>query len=268
MGELEDHFQRHTGRMVTKWRHYFEIYERHFAQYRGRPVRLVEFGIWHGGSLQLWRKYLGPEAHIVGVDRNAACSALAEPGTDIFIGDQSDAATHRALRERYGTFDIVIDDGGHRMDEQVTTFRELYPALSAGGVYLVEDVHTSYHGHWGGGLRRPGTFVEFAKQLIDQLHAWHGPPPGMQADYVTQTAFGLHFYPAVFVVEKRRMEPPQAVYAGAATMPLNLSELMFIVEMDLSAGRKADALEKLRIALDAAPGDNAVRAKIRELGTT
>jgi hypothetical protein len=52
--------------MVTKWRHYFEIYERHFAQYRGHPVRLVEFGVWHGGSLQLWRKYLGPAAHIVG----------------------------------------------------------------------------------------------------------------------------------------------------------------------------------------------------------
>ena len=68
MGELEEHFQRHTGRMVTKWRHYFEIYERHFAQYRGRPIRLVEFGVWHGGSLQL-----------VAADRGA-CFRLTLPG--------------------------------------------------------------------------------------------------------------------------------------------------------------------------------------------
>ena len=56
MGELEDEFRRGPGRLVTKWRHYFDNYESHLAPLRGRPVLLLEFGVWHGGSLQLRRQ--------------------------------------------------------------------------------------------------------------------------------------------------------------------------------------------------------------------
>lgn len=214
MGELFEYFRNNPGRLVTKWKHYFEIYERHLAPYRGRPVRLVEFGVFHGGSLQMWRHYLGPQAEIVGVDINPQCATLAEPGIAIEIGDQGDPALHARLKAKYGTFDIVIDDGGHTMQQQILTFQSLYPALAIGGTYLAEDLHTSYHADWGGGARRPGTFIEFAKTLIDQLHAWYGPPAGLQADEITRTAFGLHFYDSIFVVEKREVTAPLQLGTG------------------------------------------------------
>jgi len=265
MGELEDYFRHNTGRLISKWRHYFGIYERHFAPYRNRPVRIVEFGVWHGGSLQMWRRYFGPEAQIVGVDINPECARLSEPGVEIVIGDQADPATHRALRSRFGEFDIVIDDGGHRMDQQVTTFRELYPAVKVGGLYVAEDLHTSYHPDFGGGLRRAGTFIELGKQLIDQLHAWYGPPAGLEVDYVTRTAYGLHFYDSMLVVEKGRVEAPRSEYSGAPAVAMGVAELRFLAFMDVEAGRPAEALDKYRRALAASPDDAELRERVRAL---
>ena len=65
---LFDMFNTHTGRQIDKWRHYFPIYEKHFEYYRGKRPRVLEIGIDHGGSLQLWKRYFGPGAHIIGVD--------------------------------------------------------------------------------------------------------------------------------------------------------------------------------------------------------
>ena len=236
MGELEDLFSKHAGRMVTKWRHYFEIYERHFAPFRGKPVVLLEIGVWHGGSLQLWRRYLGPLARIVGVDVRPECSAFAEAGTDIVIGDQADPATHRRLRDTYGAFDLVIDDGGHTMAQQVTTFREIFPAVREAGVYVVEDTHSSYHPHWGGGLRVPGTFIEQAKLMIDQLHAHYGFAPELAQDLVTHAVHGLHFYDSMVVVEKRQRASPQAVYRGTPTLAMSAEEQRFVDSMGREGG--------------------------------
>ena len=216
MGDLERHFQSNTDRLILKWRHYFEIYERHLAPYRGKPVRLLEFGVLHGGSLRMWRDYLGPQATIVGVDRNRDCAQLGEPGIDIVIGDQADPGLHRLLRETYCKFDIVIDDGAHRVAEQTTSFREIYPALNMGGVYLVEDLHACYLAPWGGTVHGRGTFMSFAKTMIDQLHAWYSL--ALQVDEITRTTYALHFYDSILVVEKRAVSPPEPVFTGAATL--------------------------------------------------
>src|SRR5262249_46695873 len=69
-GELELTFYAHNGRIAQKWHHYLEIYERHFEHLRATApaVRILELGVSGGGSLQLWRKYFGPAARIVGID--------------------------------------------------------------------------------------------------------------------------------------------------------------------------------------------------------
>lgn len=265
MSELEGYFRANQGRLISKWRHYFEIYERHFAPYRGRPVRILEYGVSHGGSLRMWRWYFGEAAQIVGVDVNPECSRFAEPGIDIVIGDQADPALHRGLRERYGTFDIVIDDGGHHMAQQLTTFREMYPAVALGGVYFAEDLHSSYFPNWGGGLGQPGTFIEMAKQLVDQLHAWWGPIPGLPPDLVTQTAFAVHFYDSILVIEKRRRGPAEAVYSGEPTLEQSPGELDFLARIDEREGRIAQALEKMRRVLASAPDNAQVAERVQRL---
>jgi Methyltransferase domain len=205
---LEEYFFNNPGRLIHKWHHYFEIYHRHFQRFRGRSPVVVEIGVFHGGSLQMWRQYFGEGAGIVGVDVNPACRQLEEAQISVVIGDQADRRFLRELRAGLPRIDIVIDDGGHKMAQQIATFEELYPYLQPEGVYLCEDLHTSYWPDYGGGLRREGTFIEYSKALIDRLHGWHSIDPRLAADEFTRGTFALHYYDSVLVVEKRPIRPP------------------------------------------------------------
>jgi hypothetical protein len=207
---LRAFFDRHQGATIDKWLHYLDIYHRHFARFRERPVTVVEIGVFQGGSLAMWRDYFGPQARIVGIDIDERCRDLAPEGTEVRIGSQTDREFLRALKRELGTIDVLIDDGGHEMVQQLVSFDELFPAVSAEGVYLVEDLHTSYWPEYGGGLRQQGSFIEFAKSLIDHLNAWHSRDPGLSPGPWTRAIDGLHFYDSVLVVEKRpRLRPIQ-----------------------------------------------------------
>src|SRR5215212_3180411 len=173
---LAKYFLHNGGRLLYKWHHYFEIYHRHFQRFRGRSPVVLEIVVFQGGSLQMWREYFGAGAKIIRVDIDPRCRQFEDEATPILIGDQADAAFLAGVRKRFPRIDIVIDDGGHRMDQQIVSFGELFPHVQPNGVYLCEDLHTSYHEKWDGGMRRPGTFIEFSKVLIDALHGWYFVP--------------------------------------------------------------------------------------------
>lgn len=132
---FEWHFSHHTGRRVDKWRHYFEIYDRHFDRFRSETIRVLEIGVDHGGSLQLWKKYFGHNSQIVGLDIDPACADYTEDQIEIVIGNQADVALLKSL----GNFDIVIDDGSHKLQDQLASFEALWPKVR--GAYLIEDCH-------------------------------------------------------------------------------------------------------------------------------
>lgn len=130
-------FETHRGRQIDKWLHYFPIYERHFARFRHKPVRMLEIGVDHGGSLQLWKRYFGRDAEIIGVDINPACKDYAEPQITIVMADQRSPTL-----AQLGPFDIVLDDGSHEPEHQEVTFANLWPRCT--GVYLIEDCHKRF----------------------------------------------------------------------------------------------------------------------------
>jgi hypothetical protein len=199
---LWDYFLHNKGRLIHKWHHYFDIYHNHFHRFRGQPVTILEIGVFHGGSLKMWENYFGAKARIYGVDINPRCKALEEGQSKIIIGDQSDRRFLKKLRDEVGPVDIVIDDGGHKMSQQINTFEELYSSVTENGIYLVEDLHTSYWDEYGGGYRKPGSFIEYAKGFIDQLNAWHSRDPKLNPNEFTKSTTGLHFYDSVLVIEK------------------------------------------------------------------
>jgi hypothetical protein len=228
MNDLERYFYNNPGRTIHKWKHYFEIYERHLARYRDKQVTLVEIGVARGGSLQMWKQYFGPKARIIGVDINPECTAYAEEHIEVLIGNQEDRTFLRSLAERIPNIDVLIDDGGHTMLQQITTFEELFPRIAPDGVYVCEDLHTSYWHGYGGGYRSPSSFIEYSKNFIDYIHAWHAPKPGKPqrkkwyrqqrpsiaiSDF-TRSAHSLHYYDSVLVIEKRTLAPPSPVVSG------------------------------------------------------
>lgn len=265
MGDLYDYFDNNPGRLIHKWWHYFGIYERHLGVFRGRPIRLIEFGVFHGGSLQMWKHFLGGQAQIIGVDVNPLCADLAEPGIEIVIGDQEDPQTHAKLRDKYGEFDIVIDDGGHTMGQQIVTFQELYPAVKAGGIYLAEDLHTSYFPKWGGGVQKPGTFIEYSKRLIDQLHAWYAPNGELKRDLITTTTYGMHYYDSMLVIEKAVIPEPVQLITGNPSFPVDTVEYLLLAEHDYRKGNLQAAIEKCQAALRAKPDAGPAKAMLQTL---
>jgi len=218
-GELEKLFYTHDGRIAHKWHHYLAIYERHFQWLRGslqHTPHILELGVSQGGSLQLWRKYFGPDALIVGVDIDPACAGRCDPGSFVVTGSQADPTVlGSAIEQLNGTVDLVIDDGSHFGEHQIASFEYLYPRLSPHGLYVCEDIHCGYNPEFGGGYRRAGTFVEHVKNLIDHLHAWH-------LDDVSKTKFlefacttyGIFFYLDLIVIEKRPVQKPFHVRMG------------------------------------------------------
>lgn len=131
---------RAEGPGIWKWRHYFDIYDRHLARFRGRPVRVAEIGIYSGGSLEMWRDYFGPACEIYGIDIEPACKTYENDTVKVYIGDQCDRNFWRQFKEDVDGIDVVIDDGGHLHEQQIVSFEELLPHLRPGGVYICEDV--------------------------------------------------------------------------------------------------------------------------------
>lgn len=206
-------FLSHQGRPVHKWRHYFPAYETHFARFVNRPVTLFEIGVYKGGSLQLWKKFLGPHAQIVGLDIDPSCSCSEEEQIAVRIGDQSDVGFLQSVIDEFGAPDVVIDDGSHVMSDVASSFTFLYPRMTDDGVYFVEDMHTAYWAEYGGGLRHQDSFIERSKTLIDELNAeWSKgqlPPTNF-----TRSTLSMHFYDSCVVFERGRHLPKSAPLIG------------------------------------------------------
>lgn len=220
MNDLEKYFNENTGSLIHKWKHYFEIYDRHFSRFRGTDVHIVEFGVSQGGSLQMWKQYFGPKAKIFGIDINEHCKKLEEEQIEIFIGDQEDRTFLKSLAAKIPRIDILIDDGGHTMAQQINTWEELFSYIDKNGVYLCEDLHTSYWPEWGGGYKKRGTFIEYSKNFIDYINAWHSVQKSkLSVTELTKSIHSLHYYDSILVIEKRPVEQPVHLKTGTCTVP-------------------------------------------------
>ena len=199
---LEEFFDNQKeGRGIWKWRHYFEIYDRHFRAFRDRPVHFLEIGIYSGGSLSMWSEYFGSKAQIYGVDIEPACKEYETDTTRIFICDQSDRAFWKDFRETVPILDIVVDDGGHTPLQQRVSLEELLPHLRPGGIYLCEDI-----------TGNTNEFASHVHQLAHQLNAFDNVVQDLddcerrlvsKSTDLQSAIHSVHLYPFVAVIEKR-----------------------------------------------------------------
>ena len=204
---LTQYFRTNAGRPIHKWAHYLPVYERHFARFRDRSIFFLEIGSGQGGSSQMWKNYFGPLATIVTVDIRPECLAFEDEQVRVRIGDQADPHFLGSLVDEFGCPDVVLDDGSHIMEHVKATFNYIYPRCNREAVYLVEDMHTAYWPAWGGGLRKPGTFIEEMKNLIDELSAEnpHNAEQGagdMPSSEVGRCTRSIAFYDSIVVLEK------------------------------------------------------------------
>jgi len=140
---LEDLCQLYPSDKCPYHHNYIEVYAQIFEPMCATATRVLEIGVLRGDSMRLWEGYF-PNAHIFGLDIKDTSSNDTDRITT-FIADQSSRSDLTAFLEQYsGDFDVIIDDGGHRMHMQQISFGFLFPYVRPGGLYVIEDIHTSF----------------------------------------------------------------------------------------------------------------------------
>lgn len=216
---LREMFYAHKGNLVHKWDHYFDIYERYFSKYRNQKLNILEIGISHGGSMQLWKKYFGKDVHVYAIDINEDCKKLQEEQTTIFIGSQTDKVFLQKVIDQIPDLDFIIDDGGHTMEQQIVSFEMLFHKVKEGGIYLVEDTHTSYWKSFHGGLKNENSFIEYSKNYIDSLYDFHiVDKQNLLVNDITPNINHIAYYDSIVVFEKIKRAAPFHKQIGNETI--------------------------------------------------
>tara|TARA_B100001564_G_C20589204_1_gene646999 strand:- start:503 stop:1267 length:765 start_codon:yes stop_codon:yes gene_type:complete len=152
-----------------KHKNYFKIYDELLKKYKNKPIIFVEIGVFSGGSLFMWRNFLGKKARIIGIDLNPDVKKFEKYGFEIFIGDQSKEKFWDYFFKKIGKVDVVLDDGGHTNYQQVITTNMCVPMIKDNGMLIVEDIHASYIKHnWYNPSKY--SFVNYTKKIIDDIN--------------------------------------------------------------------------------------------------
>ena len=141
---------------------YTDVYYEAFKSLRDKPIKYLEIGVYHGQSILAFKDFF-PNAEIYAIDIDDKKSFIQDR---IFI-EQGDQADRDFLKNVFPnvTFDIILDDGGHLMDQQFISLDELFPRLNPNGIYVLEDLHTSLWGHYNGGPDKKDTPLVFLEDI-------------------------------------------------------------------------------------------------------
>jgi len=131
-----EHFEAHG---------YTEVYSSLFYLWQDNPIRMLEIGVmdprFPGTSIKMWQSFFS-DLKFVGMDINPDARKLEEENVSIFIGDQGDQNNLSSLIITHPhEYDIIIDDGSHKINDILTSFTMLYPRVKKGGYYIIEDLH-------------------------------------------------------------------------------------------------------------------------------
>ena len=179
---------------IDKHQNYFAIYDLLLSSYQNKQITFVEVGILDGGSLFMWRDFFGPEARIIGVDLNPAATKWVSHGFEIFIGDQGQDSFWKSFYLQVGKIDVLLDDGGHTNNQQITTVINSIPAIKDGGLILIEDTHASYVREFGNPSK--SSFQEFCKKGTDAIQS-RSPDVRIRGTVFSRTVWSIGFFESI-----------------------------------------------------------------------
>ena len=181
---------------------FIKIYQKHFSILKDQKINILEIGVERGDSLRMWREYF-TSASICAIDlhdRN-----ISVDNTEILIGDQSDHSFLQSVVNKYGTFDIIIDDGSHQSKHIITSFNFLFNHLSDNGIYIIEDLQTSYQPRYGGSrfnLIKKKSSMNFIKSLADSINYEHKDKPFFKRNTFDGSIKSISFYQNIAFITK------------------------------------------------------------------
>ena len=128
----------------TKSNLHLHVYHEVLQKFRNRKITFVEIGVKSGGSLLMWRDWLGKDARIIGIDLDPNAKKMEKYGFEIFIGDQASPDFWKKFFQQIGNVDVILDDGGHTNETQILTTYNTIEFINNDGILLIEDTSSSY----------------------------------------------------------------------------------------------------------------------------
>lgn len=189
---------------------YTTHYTTHLKRFRYKRIKLLEIGVGgydnpHAGgrSLRMWKSYFlfGKIFSLDIYDK----SPLQENRIKIFKGSQVDKDFLYKITDEIGQLDVIIDDGSHINEHVIETFKLLFPKVKDGGLYIIEDMQTSYWEDYGGdskNLNNPKTMMNYFKSLTDSLNNQEFVIDGYEQTYYDKKIISMHFYHNMLFIYK------------------------------------------------------------------
>ena len=200
-------FYQHKENVSDKWVNYFDIYDECFRSYIANKPKVLEIGVQNGGNLQILNKYL-KNATLYGVDIDPKVLNLTlDANIHVYNFNITDEVAINQYFEKT-EFDIIIDDGSHICSDIIQTFRLFFSKLKPGGVFLIEDLHTSYWQSHGGSYLGIDSAIEFFKKFVDLLNFYHindhrfEEKLSLDDRYIFEWLRSIYFYDSVVVIHK------------------------------------------------------------------
>ena len=163
--DLDDLMIRYKTHKSSLHHDYAESYSNAFAPLKDKAIKFLEIGIDEGDSVRVWEGYFS-RAELHFIDIKTSCF-YKSTRSHYHIADQQDAQQLSAVMQQTGgNFDIIIDDGGTSMAQQVTSFSTLFPHVKSQGLYIVENLNSSYWEESKG--TKELTTIHLLKTLVDQ----------------------------------------------------------------------------------------------------
>lgn len=197
---------------------YTNIYQNHFEKLKGHQLNILEIGVGGyknpnrgGASLRMWKKYF-KKSNIFGIDLYDK-SALEERRIKIFQGSQIDENFLSSVVDDMGSIDIIIDDGSHVNEHIIKSFQFLFPKLNNGGIYVVEDIQTSYWESYGGNsdnLNDQKTAVNYFKGLVNGLNYNEFMIKDYEPSHMDKNILSIHFYHNIILIYKGDNSKPSS----------------------------------------------------------
>ena len=186
---------------------YIEVYKSYFDNIKDQNLKILEIGIADGKSLLTWSDYF-KNSKIIGIDINKIDKVekkLDRENIDIHQGSQSDKKFIQEIIKKYNDFDIIIDDGSHISKDVKISFELLFPALKNNGLYIVEDIQTSYNHFFGGNpfdLKYSNSQMNFFKNLTDSLNYQEVANPFYIKKKYDSKIINISFYHNIVFIRK------------------------------------------------------------------
>lgn len=160
------------------WHNYTAVYEKYFKPLRKDPINLLEIGFYFGNSARAWEKYFpNGQFFYIDIDKNCYNRMHGLTKSKLYMVDQSSPeALNSFMQQLKIEFDIIIDDGSHMVDHMITSFKNLFPFLKKGGIYVIEDLHCAYlkvcgaEGTEQTPIAGPNSAITFLQNLVHEVN--------------------------------------------------------------------------------------------------